>query len=441
MNIAVVGTGYVGLVTAACLAELGNEVTGIDCDSTKIRKLKSGICPIYEAGLTELIQKNVAANRLHFTSHLKQGVSPASVVFIAVGTPPKTNGETDLTQVEHVARDIAETITDYKLIVEKSTVPVWTGERIEKTIGEHMKKGATYDVASNPEFLREGFAISDFMHPDRIVIGVKSKRAEKILKQIYQKMNAEVVVTDITSAELIKHASNSFLAMKISFINAIARICDLVGADVNEVARGIGLDKRIGKNFLNAGIGFGGFCFPKDLAAFIHISEKLGYDFRLLREVDEINKGQIEYFLKMIEDNLWNIHGKTVGVWGLSFKPGTDDMRFAPSVPVIRYLVANGAKVRVYDPQAMEKAKEVLPSNIDYGKDPYEVCEESDCLLVLTEWNEFKNADLSAVKKALRYPIMIDGRNMFEPHHMHEIGFRYSSVGRSNGRLTLNGKY
>jgi len=429
MKIAMIGTGYVGLVTGTCFAELGNNVICVDNDIAKIEKLKSGIIPIYEPGLDEMVKKNCDAKRLSFTSDIKDAVKVSSIIFIAVGTPPKENGEADLSSVEKVSSIIADVMTEYKLVVGKSTVPVNTGKWIKKTINLRNTKGVNFDVASNPEFLREGSAIDDFLRPDRIVIGVESERAKNILTELYKPIDAPILVTDIESAEIIKHASNSFLATKISFINAISVICERAGADVIQVAEGMGLDKRIGKHFLNAGAGFGGFCFPKDLGAFIKIAENLGYDFKLLKAVSEINDEQKKAIVKKVKENVWNLGGKTVGVLGLSFKPNTDDIRYAPSIDILRDLISEGAKIRVYDPKAMERTKEIF-SDITYCDNPYEVCDGSDALVILTEWDEFKKLDLKKVKKLLRTAVIIDGRNIFEPETLRKMGFVYTGIGR-----------
>ncbi len=429
MKIAVVGSGYVGLVSGACFASLGNQVICVDIDVKKIAMLKKGHLPIYEPGLEELVQESLKNKTLSFTTDLSAAVKKSEVIVIAVGTPPKPNGEADLSFVEDVARTIAKELNGYKLVVEKSTVPVQTGEWIEKTLRRYAKKGAQFDVASNPEFLREGSAVQDFMNPDRVVLGVESKKAKEILNDLYKPLKAPMVFTDIKSAEIIKHASNSFLATKISFINAISRVCELAKADVEQVATGMGLDRRIGKNFLNAGIGFGGFCFPKDLSAFVRISEKLGYDFQLLKAVQAINEDQKKYFVRKIEEAIWNLSGKTIGILGLAFKANTDDMRFAPSVDIITDLQSHGAKIKAFDPHAMERAKGQL-SNVRFCADSYSVCKDSDCLVILTEWNEFKELDLKKVKKLLNQPVVVDGRNIYEPSKMKELGFRYFSVGR-----------
>jgi len=431
MRIAVIGAGYVGLVTAACLADLGNDVICNDIDKTKISKLKRGIVPIYEPGLEDLLKRNRKEKRLSFTTSLKDTVKKSEIIFIAVGTPPKDNGEADLTHIENVCKGIARFMTSYHLVVEKSTTPVETGMWIKHTLQVYARKKVKFDVASNPEFLREGSAIEDFTRPDRIVIGVESKKAKDILSDLYKPLGAEIIVTSISSAEIIKHASNSFLATKISFINAVANICEKSGADVEEVAKGMGLDKRIGRAFLDAGIGFGGFCFPKDIEAFIRISEKLGYDFELLKAVKKINDNQRISLIKKIEKAIWNIKDKTIAVLGLAFKPNTDDMRFAPSIKIIEALKQEGAKIRVYDPQAMGKAR-LLPEfkGVNFCRGPYDAVKGADCVVIATEWNEFKELDMAKVKRLLRQPVVIDGRNIYEPKKMENMGFRYHSVGR-----------
>ncbi len=429
MKISIIGTGYVGLVSGTCFAEIGHKVICADNDENKITSLKKLVIPIYEPGLKELVKKNFSKKRLSFTSNLKEAIAKSDIIFIAVGTPSKPNGDADLTGIENVARLVSENLNGYKVIVEKSTVPVQTGEWIKHTINIYNKKNAKFDVASNPEFLREGKAISDFMHPDRIVLGVESDSAKKMLVELYKPLKAPIIVTDIKSAEIIKHASNSFLATKISFINAVSRVCDEVGADIAEVARGMGLDKRIGRSFLDAGVGYGGSCFPKDLEAFIKISEKAGYNFELLKVVKSINDEQKKNFIKKIEKALWIIKDKTIGVLGISFKPDTDDIRMAPSLDIIRMLQEEGAKIKAYDPQASDKVKEIL-SNVKFCKGPYEVARDCDCLCFITEWDEFKNLDLVKIKKLLRQPVIIDGRNMFEPNQMKKLGFRYFCIGR-----------
>jgi UDPglucose 6-dehydrogenase len=429
MNVCIIGTGYVGLVTGATLAELGNRVICVDNNEEKIAQLNRGEIPIYEPGLSELIASSRQAGRITFITSIAEGVKASDVVFIAVSTPPKPDGSADLSAVAAVARQVAENLNGYKVVVDKSTVPVKTGEKVAETIERYSKEGSEFDVVSNPEFLREGSAIYDTFHPDRIVIGTPSRRAADLLIELYQPLEAPVIITDINSAEIIKHAANSFLATKISFANALARICEAAGANVEEVTRGVGLDHRVGSKFLNAGVGYGGSCFPKDVSAFISISEELGYDFRLLKEVERINEEQADYFFRKIKDTLWILEEKKVAILGLAFKPNTDDMRSAPAVRIIRRLLAEGAKVRAYDPKAMEKAKADLP-DIEYCRDPYEAAEGAEALVILTEWNEFKEMDLARLKKLLHQPIIIDGRNIYDPDHMAGLGFTYRSVGR-----------
>ena len=433
MNICIIGSGYVGLVTGACFADLGNTVICIDNDNAKIKRLKSGVMPIYEPGLEELVRRNVKEKRLSFSPKIGEAVRKSEIIFIAVGTPSKDNGDADLTFVENVSREIALAMSSYRLIIEKSTVPVNTGEWVEHTINIFNKRGIKFDVASNPEFLREGSAIEDFMNPDRVVLGVKSKKAADILTELYKPLNAPIVITDIKSAELIKHASNSFLATKISFINAVSDICDKVGGNIVEVARGMGLDKRIGKSFLEAGIGFGGSCFPKDLSAFIRIAEKTGYDFGLLKEVQKVNDYQKRLLVKKIEALLWNLPKKTIGILGLAFKPNTDDIRHAPALDIITMLCKEGARIKVYDPKAMNKTKAALGDygkDVKFCKDAYAVARNSDCLVLVTEWNEFKELDFKKIKKLMKQAVIVDGRNIYNPQEMKRLGFRYVGIGR-----------
>ena len=427
MKITVIGSGYVGLVSGTCFAHLGNSVVMVDSDEKKIRTLKKGGVPIYESGLKELLKKN--RSRMQWTTSIKEGVRHGDIIFIAVPTPPREDGSADLSFVENVASQIAKFMDEYKLVVDKSTVPVETGEWVKTTITRNLSRRIPFDVASNPEFLREGSAVNDFLHPDRVVVGVETKRAEKLLMQLYKPLKAPIVVTDIKSAELIKHASNSFLATKISFINAVACICEKVGADVRLVAKGMGLDKRIGMAFLNAGAGYGGSCFPKDIDAFYWIAKKIGYDFHLLREVKNINEHQKTDIVKKLEDALWILKDKVIGVLGLSFKPNTDDMRLAPSIEIIEALCKKGATIRAYDPQAMQKAKEIMP-DITYCKDTYDTLKGCDCLLLMTEWDEFRKIDFSRIKKIMKQLIVIDARNMFEPDKLKKSGFIYKGVGR-----------
>lgn len=428
-KIAVVGAGYVGLVTAACLAEIGNRVICIDSDPAKLAALAKGKMPIYEPGLAELVAGNRRAKRLTFTDSIRDAVKKSDIVFICVGTPARTDGGADLAAVENVATEIASALNGYKVIVGKSTVPAETGARIRRTIGLNNPGGYEFDVVSNPEFLREGQAISDTFHPDRIVLGLDSKRAEAIMRRLYAPIKAPIVVTNIPTAEIIKHACNCFLATKISYINAIAQICERINADVESVAEGMGLDKRIGRAFLNAGAGFGGYCFPKDLDAFIFMAEQKGYDFGLLKEVRRINGDQARFLLKKIEDTLWNIKGKTIGVLGISFKPETDDIRNSISMELMKALCAAGARVQAYDPQAMAKARKSL-SGVTYCANAYAAARGAHCLLILTEWKEFTQLDLGKVKNLLNQPLVIDGRNMFDPEKMRKLGFVYNCMGR-----------
>lgn len=430
MKLCIIGTGYVGLVSGTCFAEVGHQVICVDTDAAKIKKLQSGGIPIYEPGLEEMVKKNVAAGRLSFTTSTAEGVQKSDIVFIAVPTPPQPDGSVDLSYIEKVAREIAAAMTSYKIVVDKSTVPVKTGDKVAETIQRYCPAKAEFDVVSNPEFLREGFAVEDLMKPDRIVIGTHSPRPVAAMKEIYAPFNAPIIVTDINSAELIKHAANSFLALKISYINAVANVCEAAGANVQEVAQGIGLDERIGRRFLNAGIGFGGSCFPKDLSAFIKISEQIGYDFRLLREVQRINAEQMDRFLKKITDTLWVLKDKKIGVLGLAFKQNTDDVRSSPAIELCHRMLKEGATLRVHDPKAMEKARPLLPDTVTFVDDMNAVAEGCDALVIATEWEEFKALDLARAKKGLTHPIMFDGRNLFDPAAMVHLGWIYKSVGR-----------
>ena len=429
MKLTIIGTGYVGLVTGTCFAEVGHHVICVDNDAAKVKMLQAGGIPIYEPGLDELVKKNVASGRLKFTASTAEGVQNSDVIFIAVPTPPQPDGSVDLSYIERVARDIAAAMTSYKIVVDKSTVPVKTGEKVAETIKRYCAAKVEFDVVSNPEFLREGFAVGDLMKPDRIVIGVRSQRPVAAMKEIYKPFNAPIVVTDINSAELIKHAANSFLALKISYINAIATVCEAAGANVQEVAQGIGLDERIGRRFLNAGIGFGGSCFPKDLSAFIKIAEQIGYDFKLLKEVQHINADQMDRFVKKITDTLWVLKDKKIGVLGLAFKQNTDDVRSSPAIDLCQKLLKEGATLRVHDPKAMDKTKALLP-NVTYVDDMNAVAEGCDAIVIATEWDEFKQLDLARAKKSLTHPIMFDGRNLFDPVEMTKLGWIYKSVGR-----------
>ena len=429
MKLTIIGTGYVGLVSGTCFAEVGHQVICVDNDVAKVKMLQGGGIPIYEPGLEELVKKHVASGRLSFTNSTAEGVEKSDVIFIAVPTPPQPDGSVDLSYIERVARDIAAAMTSYKIVVDKSTVPVKTGEKVTETIKRYCPAKVEFDVVSNPEFLREGFAVGDLMKPDRIVIGVGSQRPVAAMKEIYTPFNAPIIVTDINSAELIKHAANSFLALKISYINAIATVCEAAGANVQEVAQGIGLDERIGRRFLNAGIGFGGSCFPKDLSAFIKIAEQIGYDFKLLKEVQCINADQMDRFVKKITDTLWVLKDKKIGVLGLAFKQNTDDVRSSPAIDLCQKLLKEGATLRVHDPKAMAKTKSLLP-NVTYVDDMNAVAEGCDAIVIATEWDEFKQLDLARAKKGLTHPIMFDGRNLFDPAEMEKLGWIYKSVGR-----------
>src|SRR5947209_4873190 len=412
MKLSIIGTGYVGLVTGTCFAEVGHHVVCVDNDANKVKTLQSGGIPIYEPGLEELVKKNVAAGRLKFTTSTAEGVESSDIIFIAVPTPPLPDGGVDLSFIEKVAREIAAAMTTYKIVVDKSTVPVKTGEKVAETIKRYCKARVEFDVVSNPEFLREGFAVEDLMHPDRIVVGVRSQRPVPAIKELYAPFNAPIIVTDINSAELIKHASNSFLALKISYINAISVLCEATGANVQEVANGMGMDDRIGRRFLNASLGFGGSCFPKDLSAFVQIAKEVGYDFGLLKEVQKINHSQMERFLKKITDTLWVLKDKTIGVLGLAFKQNTDDVRMSPAIELCQRLQKEGARLRVHDPKAMDKAKAVL-KNVTFVDNMNQVADGCDALVIATEWDEFKKLDLEHARKALSHPIMFDGRNLF----------------------------
>src|SRR5665213_1419031 len=429
MKLTLIGTGYVGLVTGTCFAEAGHEVICVDRDAEKVKLLQAGGMPIYEPGLEELVKKNVTAGRLRFSNSTQEGVECSDVIFIAVPTPAQPDGSVDLSFIEAVSREIAGAMTSYKIVVDKSTVPVKTGEKVSETIKRYCKARVDFDVISNPEFLREGFAVGDFMKPDRVVIGVASQRPVQAMKEVYAPYHAPIIVTDINSAELIKHAANSFLALKISYINAISVICEMSGANVQEVANGMGMDARIGRKFLDASLGFGGSCFPKDLSAFITISERMGYHFDLLKEVQRINVLQMDRFVKKIIDTLWVLKGKTLGVLGLAFKQNTDDVRMSPAIELCQRLQKEGAALRVHDPQAMEKARAVL-KDVTYVDDMNDVALGCDALIVATEWPEFKKLDLEKARKSLTHPILFDGRNLFDVEEMERLGFLYKSIGR-----------
>ncbi len=449
MRIAVVGSGYVGLVAGACFADLGHEVIVVDNDQRKLEALRAGQMPIHEKFLPELLTRN-RGSRLEFSGDLKEAVRVSAAIFVAVGTPPMENGEADLSYVESVAREISGGIDDYKVVIEKSTVPVYTSDWVRRIILRNGTDAECFDVASNPEFLREGTAVADFLFPDRIVVGSDSPRAAKVLREIYAPLTngsyyqrAEaipqpdravippaLIVTSTKSAELIKHACNAFLAMKISFINAVASVCESVGADVNQVVHGIGTDSRIGSRFLNPGIGYGGSCFPKDVMAFRSVAREHGYDFRLLDEVMHINEDQRQRFLRKVNSALWTLRGKRLGVLGLAFKGGTDDIRESPALSIVQSLLQQGSHVVAYDPAAMERTREVLSDRIAYAASSYEAARGADALLILTEWEEFANLDLDHLREELKYPIVIDGRNLYDPEVMAAKGFTYYSVGR-----------
>ena len=445
MKLSVIGAGYVGLTTAACLAQIGHDVFCSESDVEKLSKLQNGVMPLFEPHLEDLIKGVRKIGRLRFGS-TEEAIVWGDAIFICVGTPPLANGDADLSAIEGVARTIAKRASGYRLVIEKSTVPVQTGAQLRKHLSVHSTSGLRYDVASNPEFLREGTSVEDFLHPDRIVIGADSSRAVGLLREIYepivkQKFTCPIhagcpkrkdpifLATDTNSAELIKHASNSFLAMKISFINMVANLCELVGADVTKVAQGMGLDPRIGPSFLNPGIGFGGFCFPKDVQAFIRIAEKSGCDFSLLREVEKINQRRVEHFVEKIRKELWVVRGKKIAVWGLAFKPNTDDVRFAPSLALMKALFDEGAIVSAYDPEAIEKARTVLP-DVRYCTDPYEAAQGADAVLVVTEWDEFRQIDWDRLSTVVEGQLIVDCRNMLDASEAASHGFHYFSVGR-----------
>ena len=451
ISIAVVGSGYVGLVAAACFAEMGHRVVCVDNDEVKVRTLQDGGLPIHEDYLPELLSRG-RANGVEFTTDLRAATQGAEVIFIAVGTPQSRTGSADLSYVDGVASEIARSIDGYKVIVEKSTVPVYTNEWIRRVMQRNGVPAELFDVASNPEFQSEGTAVRDFLHPDRIVVGAETARAADLLKKIYAPLTSgkyyqsvqavpgprgennppPLLLTSTKAAEIIKHASNALLATKISFINAVANICEAAGTDVEEVARGIGMDARIGPKFLRAGIGYGGSCFPKDVAAFRYVAEQMGVDFELLAEVEKINEEQKRRFFQKVRSALWTFRGKRIGVLGLAFKGGTDDIRESPAIDIVRDLVHEGCVVRAYDPAAAERAKEVAPEgeHLQYVNDPYAAAQDADALLILNDWQEFAELDLQKLQAALRYPIIIDGRNLYEPAAMHEHGFTYLSVGR-----------
>ena len=455
MKIAVVGSGYVGLVASACFAELGHEVICVDNDPEKLAALVRGETPIHEQYLPELLARH-RGHRLKFSASLPAAVRASSVVFVAVGTPPSETGDADLSYVEAVAREIAQSLNGYKVVVEKSTVPVYTSEWIRRVMQLTGAKPADFEVVSNPEFLREGTAVADFLYPDRIVIGADSERAAEILQEVYApltkgtyharsagvvpepqgaKVPARLILTSAKSAELIKHASNAFLALKISFINAVANVCEAVDADVEQVALGIGTDSRIGKRFLSAGIGYGGSCFPKDVAAFRSVARECGYDFPMLQEIIRVNDEQRKRFLKKVRTALWTLRSKRLAVLGLAYKGGTDDIRESPAIDIIRSLLSEQCSIVAYDPAATERARQVITGDVTYAEDPYQAAVGADALLILTDWEEFASLDLTRIKGLLRYPIVIDGRNLYSREVMQKHGLLYVSVGRATVEL------
>ncbi|HLW59053.1 MAG TPA: UDP-glucose/GDP-mannose dehydrogenase family protein [bacterium] len=429
MSLSVIGTGYVGLVTSACFADLGHTVIAVDQDADRLKLLEAGRVPFYEPGLEDLLKRALRSGRITFTTDTADAVRRSEVIFITVGTPSREAGDADLSAVAAVAEVIAPALTEYRLIVEKSTVPARTGARIRDQIHLLTRGAVPFDVACNPEFLREGSAVHDFLHPDRIVLGVESERSERLLRELYAPFDCPVVVTDLSTAELIKHASNAFLAMKISYINAVANVCERVGADVRMVADGMGYDARIGRAYLDAGVGYGGSCFPKDVAAFVQLAREAGYDFRLLEEVARVNDGQRDVLLRLLKDALWVIANRTVTILGLAFKPNTDDMRGAPSVAILEALRREGAVLRAHDPAAEANARQILPY-VTYFPDPYEAARGSDAVVVLTDWKEFRTLDLPRLKSLMRRPVLIDGRNILDPQAARAAGFHYAGIGR-----------
>jgi UDPglucose 6-dehydrogenase len=432
-KVGIVGLGHVGLPTAVGLAELGWQVVGTDSDARKVALIAQGKSPFYEPDLEPLLRKNLSEGRLQVTADVGEAVRASDILFICVGTPQRPDGSADLSQVEAVIRTVAENLNGYKLIVEKSTVPVQTAQWIKRTILRYAGNDAEFDVASNPEFLREGTAIHDFFHPDRIVIGVESERAKEWLLELYRPLNAPVVVTDLNTAEIIKHAANSFLALKISFINMVADLCEATGADVVKVAEGIGLDPRIGKHFLQAGLGFGGYCLPKDLKAFIRIAEEHRVDFSLLKEVERINEARMERFVRKVRQVLWVLKDKTLAIWGLAFKPNTDDIREAPSLKLIARLLEEGANLRLYDPAAMDNVRRLFPEEpprLTYCPNPSEAARGAHAILLVTEWEEFRQVDWHEIRQVVALPIVVDGRNFLDPVTLQQAGFEWHGMGR-----------
>jgi UDPglucose 6-dehydrogenase len=432
MHIAVIGTGYVGLVTGACFAEFGVDVTCVDVDTTKIEKLNNGIIPIYEPGLDQIVEKNVKAGRLHFTTDIGSAVAGAQVVFLAVGTPPKDDGSPDMSYYQQAAKDVAAAMNGYKVLVTKSTVPIGTGKWLREFVKENLKAPTEFGVASNPEFLREGAAIDDFMRPDRVVIGSNEDEAIEVMKELYRPLyliETPIVITSLEAAELIKYAANAFLATKITFINEVANLCDAIGCDVHDVARGMGMDNRIGRKFLHPGPGYGGSCFPKDTRALTTVADHFGVETRIVDAVIEANQRQRDAMIPKIESLVGDLKGKKIGVLGLSFKPETDDMRESPAIEIVHTLIERGATVRAFDPVAMEEAKHFL-NGIEYASDEYDAINGADALVIITEWNQFRALDMEKVKQLLKAPKIADLRNIYEPSDMRELGFDYVGVGR-----------
>ena len=432
MQIAVIGTGYVGLVSGACFAEFGIHVTCVDVDEEKINKLNNNIIPIYEPGLDQVVEKNVNAGRLEFTTDLKSAVEKSKVVFFAVGTPPKEDGSPDMSYYQQAAEDVAGAINDYKVLVTKSTVPVGTGKWLKSFVSERLTNGADFGVASNPEFLREGAAIQDFMRPDRVVIGSNEPEAIEVMKELYRPLyliETPIVITSLEAAELIKYAANAFLATKITFINEVANLCDAIGCDVHDVARGMGMDNRIGRKFLHPGPGYGGSCFPKDTRALTTVADQFGVETRIVDAVIEANEFQRQAMIPKIEKLVGGLEGKKIGMLGLSFKPETDDMRESPAIEIVRELIARGASICAFDPVAMEESKHYI-KGIEYAPDEYDALRDADALVIVTEWNQFRSLDLEKVKSLLKSPKIADLRNIYEPEDMRELGFEYVGVGR-----------
>lgn len=432
MKITIIGTGYVGLVTGVCLADLGNNVICVDKDMEKIKKLEKGLSPIYEPGLEELIIKNLKEKRLVFTNSIEYGVKNSEIIFIAVGTPADKTGKPDLSAVFEVAAQIGNYMNSYKIVINKSTVPVGSGDMVAKIIQKNLKKRVKFDVISNPEFLREGSAINDFMYPDRIVIGADNKIPAKIIKRLYEPLNRPIIITDIKSAELIKYASNSFLATKISFVNELANLCEKTGANIEDVARGMGLDSRIGDKFLKAGIGYGGSCFPKDTIGLVKIAANFGYNFKIVKATIDVNNNQKKLFLEKIKKFYKNdLKNKKFAIWGVAFKPNTDDIREAPSIYLIKKLIKENVTLNVYDPAALNNLKKIFKTKLNYFENPYDVLNNCNALIILTEWNEFIQIDLKKVKKRLNEPVIFDARNIYETDYLKKLGFKYISIGRA----------